>query len=248
MRLSIEIDLQSIRQTLLLPLLVLLLRIRIRQHLQRRLFAQLALPFSRLCRQLLPCLHWVVQGSNTHRRFGFSRHERLQPQERRPDPPCRLPHLFVKSSKGQTDLLVELPPSVGREEHEVGWTHGIFRRQEDATMVQAVGKLSVGRAAKGEMPFKDVVFERRSRVEVGLILGQLASFRENALHRRRFLVVRGCGGHVAMHLWRRMMLVVSENESGDLLTRGHDAVACVCVCAGGGLGGQTSVRPSFHVK
>lgn len=186
MRLSVEIDLQSLWQTLLLPLLALLrlLRIRIRQHLQRRHVTQIALPLPRFRRQLLPRLHRVIQRSNTHRRLRLCRHEGLQPQQRRPDPPRWLPHLLVKPGESQTDLLVELPPSVGREQHEVGRTHGVLGRQEDATVVEAVGELGVGGTAEGEVPFKDVVLQRCSRVEVGLVFGEFARFREDALHRR----------------------------------------------------------------
>ena len=93
-------------------------------------------------RKLFPRLDWIVEGADSDSSLSTSGHERLETQEGSSDTPSRLPHLFVVSGEGETDLLVELPAPVRGENDQVRRTHGILCRKLNTAVVQTIGKLS----------------------------------------------------------------------------------------------------------
>lgn len=54
--------------------------------------------------------------------------------------------------EGKTDFLFEFESSTGSKEHDVGRLEGIVKWKGDATVVEAVGILSVWRASDSEVP------------------------------------------------------------------------------------------------
>lgn len=59
----------------------------------------------------------------------------------------------------QADLLVYLEAAVRRQQNDRRRLHRIVIRQDDATVVEAVGKVRLGGAAHGKVPLKDVVLK-----------------------------------------------------------------------------------------
>lgn len=160
-RLGIQIHHQSFWQPILLVLATFCFLLdRIGQQLDHSLLTDVALPRSTLLRKFLSGLKRVVERTDTYGRFCLCGHEGLQPEERGSDAPSGLPHFLVEAGKRETDLLVQLPPPVRRQHHQVGRSHRILCGQQDASMVESLRKLGIGRSPKREMPLKDVVFQR----------------------------------------------------------------------------------------
>jgi len=60
----------------------------------------------------------------------------------------------------KTDLAIAFEATAGSEESEAWWAERVCRWQRYSTMIETVCKgRGSRRAAEGEMPFKDVVFE-----------------------------------------------------------------------------------------
>lgn len=94
----------------------------------------------------------------------------------------------MKPRECETDLFVELPPTIWRHDHDVWRSKGVLCRQEDSTMVDPIFEFARGGPTKCVVPFKDVVLERCSRVLCAGIICQLASFAQDALDCRRLFV------------------------------------------------------------
>jgi len=66
--------------------------------------------------------------------------------------PGRLPEFRVKSGETQTDLGVGLEATAFGQENNVRWFEGVFRRQQDATVVNSASEIGLVSAANGKVP------------------------------------------------------------------------------------------------
>lgn len=82
-----------------------------------------------------------------------------QRQQRRPNPPRRLPCLLVKPRDTEADLPVAFEARGGSQEAEGGRAERVLRGERDASVVDTCTVGGVGGAAEGEVPFEEVVFE-----------------------------------------------------------------------------------------
>lgn len=90
--------------------------------------------------------------------LGLARHEADERREDGANAPRRLPCFLVVRGHGEADALADLEAAVVRQEDDLRRLEGVFRGQQNAAVVNAVGERGVGGPAHGEVPFEQVGF------------------------------------------------------------------------------------------
>ena len=82
----------------------------------------------------------------------------------------------MESRNRQTNLRIRLESPIGRHKENIRRFHRIISRQTDASVIDALCKWRISRAANGKVPLEEIILDRLGKVIVRWLvqLGGLA--------------------------------------------------------------------------